>query len=58
MCQKVRLDVAAGSTSGVKVKLGVSSCNFDLRSNFELDLSRSTNKFLMRLGETNPMVLK
>ena len=34
-------DVTAGSTSGVKINLGQSSCYFDQRSNFQLDLPRS-----------------
>ena len=54
----MRLDVTAGSTSGVKVNLGQPSCYFDLRSNFQLDLPRLENICLMRLGERNTMVLK
>ena len=42
----------------MKVNLGQSSCYFDLRSNFQLDLSRSKVYILMRLEERNTMVLK
>ena len=37
------LYVTAGSTWGVKFNLGQSSCYFDLRSSFQLDLPRSNN---------------
>ena len=43
----------------VKVNLGQSSCYFDLRLNFQLDIFRGQKVYVsMRLEERNAMVLK